>query len=63
MSIRVGLLEITKGLNRDGLKTRKNYEWSKTTVHKILKNEAYTGVLLWGKNLQTLMVIIYLIYG
>lgn len=44
-----GLLEITKGLNHDGLKTRKNYEWCKTTVHKILKNEAYTGVLLWGQ--------------
>lgn len=45
----IGLLEITKGLNHDGLKTRKNYEWSKTTVHKILKNQAYTGVLLWGQ--------------
>ena len=44
-----GLLEITKGLNHDGLKTRKNYEWSETTVHKILKNEAYTRVLLWGQ--------------
>ncbi|MBM3301530.1 MAG: recombinase family protein, partial [Deltaproteobacteria bacterium] len=44
-----GLLEITKGLNHDGLKTRKNYEWCKTTVHKVLKNEAYTGVLLWGQ--------------
>jgi len=44
-----GLLEITKGLNHDGLKTRKHYEWCKTTVHKILKNEAYTGVLLWGQ--------------
>ncbi len=44
-----GLLEITKGLNHDGLKTRKNYEWSKTTVHKVLKNQAYTGVLLWGQ--------------
>ena len=44
-----GLLEITKGLNHDGLKTRRNYEWGKTTVHKVLKNEAYTGVLLWGQ--------------
>lgn len=44
-----GLLEITKILNHDGLKTRKNYEWSKTTVHKVLKNQAYTGALLWGE--------------
>jgi site-specific DNA recombinase len=44
-----GLLQITRGLNHDGLKTRMNYAWSKTTVHKILKNEAYTGVLLWGQ--------------
>jgi len=44
-----GLIEITKGLNRDGLTTRKNNMWSKTSVHKVLKNEAYTGVLIWDK--------------
>ena len=44
-----GLLEIARGLNQDGLITRKKNQWSKTAVHKILKNEAYTGVLIWDR--------------
>jgi DNA invertase Pin-like site-specific DNA recombinase len=44
-----GLLEITKELNADGLKTRTGRAWSKTTVHKVLRNEAYTGALIWGR--------------
>ncbi|MDO8689611.1 MAG: recombinase family protein [Dehalococcoidia bacterium] len=44
-----GLLEITRGLNADGLTTRTGRPWSKTTIHKVLRNEAYTGVLLWGR--------------
>lgn len=44
-----GLIEITRGLNHDGLTTRKNNKWSKTTVHKILKNEVHVGVLIWGQ--------------
>lgn len=44
-----GLLEIIKGLNADGLKTPTGRPWSKTTVHKVLRNEAYTGVLVWDR--------------
>ena len=44
-----GLIEIARGLNHDGLTTRKKNQWSKTAVHKILKNEAYTGVLIWDR--------------
>jgi DNA invertase Pin-like site-specific DNA recombinase len=44
-----GLLEITKGLNADGLRTTTGRPWSKTTIHKVLRNEAYTGVLVWDK--------------
>jgi DNA invertase Pin-like site-specific DNA recombinase len=44
-----GLVEIARGLNHDGLITRKKNQWSKTAVHKVLKNEAYTGVLIWDK--------------
>ncbi len=44
-----GLMEITRELNADGLTTRTGRPWSKTTVHKILRNEAYTGVLLWDR--------------
>jgi len=45
-----GLLEITRGLESDGLITRAGRPWSKTTVHKVLCNEAYTGVLIWGRS-------------
>jgi len=44
-----GMIEITRGLNGDGLTTRKNKKWSKTSVSTILKNEVYTGVLIWGQ--------------
>ena len=44
-----GLIEIAGGLNHDGLTTRKKNQWSKTSVHKVLKNEAYTGVLVWDR--------------
>ncbi len=44
-----GLVEIARSLNHDGLTTRKKNKWSKTAVHKVLKNEAHTGVLLWGR--------------
>jgi len=44
-----GLLEITRGLNADGLTTRTGRPWSKTAVHKVLRNEAYTGVLVWDR--------------
>ncbi|MFQ5875735.1 MAG: recombinase family protein, partial [Dehalococcoidia bacterium] len=44
-----GLLEIAKGLNRDGLTTRTGRPWAKTTLHKVLRNEACTGMLIWGQ--------------
>jgi len=44
-----GLIEISRGLNQDGLLTRKKNQWSKTAVHKVLKNEAHTGVLIWDR--------------
>lgn len=44
-----GLIEIARGLNHDGLTTRKKNQWSKTSVHKVLKNEAYAGVLIWDR--------------
>ena len=44
-----GLIEIARGLNYDGLTTRKRNQWSKTSVHKLLQNEVYTGVLIWDR--------------
>jgi len=42
-----GLVDIAKGLNRDGVTTRTGKKWGKTSLHKLLRNEAYAGVLVW----------------
>ncbi|MFQ5875291.1 MAG: recombinase family protein [Dehalococcoidia bacterium] len=45
-----GLVEIARGLNADGLVTRTGRTWGKTTLHKLLRNEAYRGVLVWDRS-------------
>ncbi len=44
-----GLKEIAKGLNRDGLTTGMAKKWGTTTLHHMLRNEAYIGVLVWDR--------------
>ena len=41
-------LDITKTLNGEGIPTSTGKHWLKSTVHRILSNEAYTGTLVWG---------------
>ena len=41
-------LDITKILNKEGLASPQRGRWTKTTIHRILTNEAYTGTLVWG---------------
>ncbi len=41
-------LDITKALNGEGIPTSTGKHWLKSTVHRILSNEAYTGTLVWG---------------
>jgi site-specific DNA recombinase len=43
-----GSKEIAKTLNRDGLRARTGQPWGRTTVHKVLNNEAYCGTLVLG---------------
>ena len=43
-----GILDITRTLNGEGIANPTGRPWSKNGVHIILKNEAYTGALLWG---------------
>jgi site-specific DNA recombinase len=43
-----GCKEIAKSLNSDGFRTITGKRWSRTTVYKILTNEAYCGTLVWG---------------
>ena len=45
----MGAKEIVKILNDEGLLTNLGKSWSKNHVYYILKNEVYTGTLLWNK--------------
>ena len=37
-------------LEREGIAGSRGKGWGKTTLHKILTNEAYTGTLVWGRS-------------
>ena len=45
---RIGCKQIAMTLNREGYFTSTGQRWGKTTVHKILNNEAYCGTLVFG---------------
>ena len=44
------VLDITRRLNSEGVPTTNGKPWLKTTVHRLLTNEAYSGTLVWGHN-------------
>lgn len=44
-----GLKEIVKELNCSGVGSPGGRSWGKTTIHKIVNNDAYTGTLVWGR--------------
>jgi site-specific DNA recombinase len=43
-----GCKEIAKTLNKEGCRTSGGKRWGRTTVYKVLSNEAYAGRLVWG---------------
>ena len=45
---RAGCKEIVKTLNRECFSSSTGRRWGKTTVHKVLTNEAYCGTLVFG---------------
>ena len=45
----VSLLDIAKTLNDEGVATPRGKLWLKTSIHRILSNEVYTGTLVWGR--------------
>ncbi|MCH7665598.1 MAG: recombinase family protein [Acidobacteria bacterium] len=45
-----GLKEIAKGLNGDRLTTGFGKQWSPTSVHNVLRNEAYVGTMVWDRH-------------
>ncbi len=46
----VSLLDITRTLNDEGITTPNDKRWLKTSIHRLLTNEAYTGTVVWGTN-------------
>ena len=46
----MGAKDIVKVLNGEGLKTNRGRAWSKSTIYSVLKNETYTGTLVWNRN-------------
>ena len=44
------VLDVTKSLNSEGIASPRGNHWQKTTIHRTLANEAYTGTLIWGTN-------------
>ena len=42
------VLDIVKTLNGEGILSPRGKRWSKTAVHLMLRNETYTGALVWG---------------
>ena len=49
---RKGMLKIVRILNDEGIASPRGKLWNKPTVHNILRNEAYLGTLVWGKQRQ-----------
>ncbi len=45
-----GVMEIVKEYNTRGIPGPNGKGWSKTSLYKILTNEIYTGVFVWGRN-------------
>ncbi len=45
-----GMLHIAKTLNDEGIASPAGELWSKNGIHFILRNEVYTGTLVWGAN-------------
>ncbi len=43
-----GILDIARTLNDEGIANPTGRPWSKNGVHIILRNEVYTGTLVWG---------------
>ena len=48
-----GMLQICKTLNDEGIASPAGKLWSKNGVHFILRNEVYTGTLVWGVNARS----------
>ena len=48
-----GMLQICQTLNDEGIASPAGKLWSKNGVHFILRNEVYTGTLVWGAKART----------
>ena len=44
------LLDIARTLDGEGITTARGKHWGISTIQRLLRNEAYTGTLIWGVN-------------
>ena len=44
-----GLKEIARGINCDGLTAGTGRKWGATSLHHVLRNEPYIGLLIWDR--------------
>ena len=49
----MGAKQIVKTLNSEGLKNNRGNPWNKVSVYYILKNEVYTGTLVWNRLIKS----------
>ena len=49
---RLSIRTIAKELTRKAIKPRKGLHWRTSTIHKILRNETYTGITYYNKNIS-----------
>ena len=47
------LLDIARTLDGEGITTARGKRWGTSTIQRLLRNEAYTGTLIWGANART----------
>ena len=45
-------MEITKGLNRDGIRNRSGTEWCRSRIYKVLMNPFPAGYIIWNKSTE-----------
>ncbi|TLM98784.1 recombinase family protein, partial [bacterium] len=48
-----GIKDIARALNTEGVSAPMGKRWGNTTLYRILVNEAYTGILVWGRTIKS----------
>ena len=47
---KISIRAIARELTRKGVPPRKGFKWHTSSLHRIIRNETYTGITYWNKN-------------